>query len=193
MKNKTILINLFGGPGSGKSTTAAEIFSHYKHKGINIELVREEAKNWAYENRKIQHYHQFELLTTQFIHHARLYEKVDIIVTDSPLILSPIYEERYFNTTYTSRILNIMNEYYKDVIVLNFILNRSKPYNPSGRFESEDAAKFMDIYIKDYLRNNNICFYELDGDYSNQLNNIINKTNINLINIPFSTVIKGSN
>lgn len=40
-----ILINLFGAPGTGKSTGAAYIFSQLKMKGINAELVTEFAKD----------------------------------------------------------------------------------------------------------------------------------------------------
>ena len=41
---KTKVLNLYGGPGVGKSTGAAYIFSMLKLAGINCELVREYAK-----------------------------------------------------------------------------------------------------------------------------------------------------
>lgn len=44
-----IVINLFGGPGSGKSTGAAYIFSQLKMKGINCELITEYAKDKTWE------------------------------------------------------------------------------------------------------------------------------------------------
>jgi adenylate kinase family enzyme len=38
------VINLFGGPGCGKSTLAARIFSILKLKDISCELINEYAK-----------------------------------------------------------------------------------------------------------------------------------------------------
>lgn len=45
-----IVVNLFGTPGSGKSTGAAYIFSQLKMAGINAELVTEFAKDKVWEN-----------------------------------------------------------------------------------------------------------------------------------------------
>ena len=51
MKN-TIIINLFAGPGAGKSTGAAFIFSKLKMLGIDAELVTEFAKDKVWEQNK---------------------------------------------------------------------------------------------------------------------------------------------
>ena len=42
---KTIVINLIGGPCSGKSTVAAELFARLKKMGIKTELVSEYIKD----------------------------------------------------------------------------------------------------------------------------------------------------
>ena len=44
-----LVINLFGVPGSGKSTGAAYIFSRLKMAGINAELITEFAKDKVWE------------------------------------------------------------------------------------------------------------------------------------------------
>jgi hypothetical protein len=41
---KTILVNLYAGPGTGKSTMAANVFSELKWMGVNCELALEFAK-----------------------------------------------------------------------------------------------------------------------------------------------------
>jgi ABC-type multidrug transport system ATPase subunit len=51
--NMTTIINLFGGPGSGKSTTAAYLYAGLKNQGVNAELIREYVKDWAYESRTV--------------------------------------------------------------------------------------------------------------------------------------------
>lgn len=47
-----ILVNLYGAPGSGKSTGAAYIFSKLKMAGIDAELVTEFAKDKVWEESK---------------------------------------------------------------------------------------------------------------------------------------------
>ncbi len=45
----TIVINLFGEPGAGKSTAAMDITARLKRKGINAEYVSGFAKDKVYE------------------------------------------------------------------------------------------------------------------------------------------------
>ena len=47
--NKTLVVNLFGVPGAGKSTGAAYIFAMLKMYGINAELITEYAKDKVWE------------------------------------------------------------------------------------------------------------------------------------------------
>ena len=47
---KPIVVNLFGSPGAGKSTGAADVFSRLKKLGINAELVAEFAKDKTWEH-----------------------------------------------------------------------------------------------------------------------------------------------
>ncbi len=48
-KHDTLVVNLLGGPGSGKSTTAADVFARLKWQDINCELVTEFAKDLVWE------------------------------------------------------------------------------------------------------------------------------------------------
>jgi len=47
----TKYINIFGGPGAGKSTTAALLFAEMKSGGFKVELVTEVAKDFVWEDR----------------------------------------------------------------------------------------------------------------------------------------------
>jgi tRNA uridine 5-carbamoylmethylation protein Kti12 len=80
----TTVINLFGGPGTGKSTLATNLFYIMKSKDINVELVREYVKSWAYNNREPKEYDLIYLLGKQSSYETQLYGKVDYVVTDSP-------------------------------------------------------------------------------------------------------------
>ena len=46
---KLTVINFFGGPGCGKSTTAAELFAKMKKANYKVELVHEVAKDFIWE------------------------------------------------------------------------------------------------------------------------------------------------
>ena len=48
MKN-TLLINIYGGPGAGKSTVAAGLFYELKKKGYDCGLVTEMATELVYD------------------------------------------------------------------------------------------------------------------------------------------------
>ena len=47
------IVCLYGGPGSGKSTTCAGLFYKLKLLGYNGEMLREYVKDWVWEGRKI--------------------------------------------------------------------------------------------------------------------------------------------
>ena len=92
MKEKqTKIINLFGGPGSGKSTGAAYIFAKLKLAGVDVEYVSEFAKDKVWENNKEVFKCQMYVSGKQMFKITRCYGKVDIIITDSPFVLGAIY------------------------------------------------------------------------------------------------------
>lgn len=161
---KTTCINLFGGPGTGKSTLAARLFSELKDQKKNVELVREYVKTWAWEGRKVDAASQIYLLGKQASYENKLYGKVDFIVTDSPVLLAGIYALRHpeEKCKYVSdAALGYIRAHSDEVEYVNIFLQREKEYDPRGRFESEEQAKEMDEFIKKYLVDNNICFYEV--------------------------------
>jgi Ni2+-binding GTPase involved in maturation of urease and hydrogenase len=90
---KPIVINLFGPPGSGKSTGAAEVFAALKKLGVNAELVTEFAKDKAWEHNLKAVNNQAYVFGKQCYRMSRCADEVDVIITDSPLFLSIIYNK----------------------------------------------------------------------------------------------------
>ena len=86
-----VVINLWGAPGSGKSTLAAELFSIMKKRSLNVELVTEFAKDMTWENNMTAIGCQEYIFGNQSWRLERLRDKVDFIITDSPLPLSILY------------------------------------------------------------------------------------------------------
>ena len=79
--------NLFGGPGCGKSTLAARMFAKMKQLGIDCELVTEAAKDIVWEGGVLD---QYGLFAEQLRRVKRLEGKVDIAITDSPILLQAV-------------------------------------------------------------------------------------------------------
>lgn len=46
---KTLVVNLFGGPGTGKSTLSANIFARLKMDGVDVEMAPEYVKEVVWE------------------------------------------------------------------------------------------------------------------------------------------------
>jgi cellulose biosynthesis protein BcsQ len=159
----TKVINILAGSGAGKTTTAAGLFYELKKQGVSCELVQEFVKTWAYEGRDIVQTDQALILEKQYAREAVLYGKVDYIITDSPFILSPIYEKfNYDETDTTGPALKLLEEAKKlGVEHINFLLNRTKNFNPEGRYEDEETAIKIDVAVRDFLCYNNIDFYEV--------------------------------
>ena len=85
-------INLYSGPGGGKSVLANYIRAKLAFRGYNIELVNEAIKNWTFIPRVPRDCDSFYLQATQLQwEDIRLRAGVDLIVSDSPLMLQYFY------------------------------------------------------------------------------------------------------
>lgn len=153
----TSVINLYGGPGIGKSSTAAELFVALKKREINCELVREYVKDWAWEKREIKPFDQFYFFGKQVRKESMLFDKVDMIVTDSPVLLGGVFAEEFGTAEIKSIFPSLIVSYYnacKDEQVnhLHFLLKRVKPYNPNGRYQTKQQAVEFDSKIEQYFK-----------------------------------------
>jgi hypothetical protein len=150
---KTTVINLFGGPGCGKSTTAAGLFFKLKVAGKSVELVREYVKAWAWQNRTVNDMDAIYLLGKQSQYESSLYGKVEYIVTDSPILLAGLYPYMNSGVTYVREAAEeFVRSCPKNVIHKNFLLKRTKQYDPRGRWGTEQESILKDMQIKEYLQ-----------------------------------------
>lgn len=163
---KTKVINLYGGPGVGKSTTAMNLCGLLKSNHVNAELVREYIKNWIWEERTILESDQLYILAKQHRSERILYGKVKVIVTDSPMWLTVIYEKALSQKPYICKLA--IDKYLKESEDIaehyHIFLNRIHPYQTEGRMQSEEEAKEIDQKIKNFLSEEKIPFIEIDAD-----------------------------
>ena len=156
-----IVVNLYGGPGSGKSTTAAGIFSELKMLGLNTELVTEYAKDKVWDKHEAILDNQIYIFAKQYHRLFRLIDQVDVIVTDAPILLSTIYNKD--RTALGQSLDNLVLEAYNTFNNVDYFLHRTKKYNPKGRLQTEDEAKELDIRINDMLNRLSIPYYTHKG------------------------------
>ena len=155
-----ILVNLYGAPGAGKSTGAAYIFSQLKMRGINAELVTEFAKDKVWEESKEVFNNQAYIFGKQYFRISRCADKVDVIITDSPLLLSTIYNDNpILGEEFNNVVRNVSNSYDS----INYYITRVKEYNPKGRFQSEEESDAIADRVKDMLDYEGVEYIEKPG------------------------------
>lgn len=156
-----ILVNLFGTPGAGKSSGAAYIFSQLKMAGVNAELVTEFAKDKVYEENKEVFNNQAYIFGKQFFRLTRCQNKVDVIVTDSPLLLSVFYNtDPILGDNFNALVTDVFRSYTG----LNYFLYRDKPYNPNGRFQTEQQSNDMVKPMLEFLADHSVDYVEVFGN-----------------------------
>lgn len=159
MPTKTLVVNFFGGPGTGKSTMTAAVFANLKWRNCNAEMALEYAKRKVWEGSAHVLDDQLYVLGKQYHTLSVLDSQVDVALTDSPLLLSMIY-----NSNLGSKFDEVVLERNAEFSNLNIFLKRTKEYCPLGRLQNEDEARAIDNKIKDLLDLHNIPYVEFDAE-----------------------------
>jgi hypothetical protein len=158
-----LVVNLFAGPGAGKSTTAAGVFAELKSRGFSAELVTEFAKECAWEGRNGPLRCQPYVFGEQLWRLDRLRDRgVEVAVTDSPVLLSSIYAPRGVPAAFHE----VVRHYHETTPRLDVFLRRTKPYDPRGRFQNVHEARELDGRILEALRGFDRPYLTLPGDKS---------------------------
>jgi len=156
----TLVINLYGGPGSGKSTTATGVFSRLKQADVSCEYVSEYAKDIVWEGTTELLNNQIHVFSEQFRRQWRLIGKVDYIITDSPILLSAVYFDFWFERQQKPKFLtNTFAKQTREYFLaafhqfdnINFYITRTKPYHQIGRMQTKEEAQLVDRAVLKYL------------------------------------------
>lgn len=133
---KLSVINLWGGPGTGKSTLAAALFAHLKMKGINAELVTEFAKDLVWTERNKELNDQVYIFGKMYHKLWRLQGKVDVAIIDSPLPLCIYYGMYNTPENFGDFVMSCYNQFNN----INVVCARSFTYQQEGRYQTEAEA-----------------------------------------------------
>lgn len=158
---KTLVVNLLGGPGTGKSSIRGGLFHDLKFRGVDCEEATEFAKDLTWRKSQFSLGNQIHVFGEQHHRIWSLLGQVEVIITDSPLLLTPIYDKRESDT-----LRKLALEEFNTMWNYNVFLVRVKEYNPNGRNQTETEAKAIDMKIADYLLDNKIPFETFPGDDS---------------------------
>ena len=158
------LINLFGGPGIGKSSIAAGIFYKLKKKHISCNNPYEFPKTLAWDNNIPAIKDQLYVFANQHRGIAQSYGKVDYIIIDSPILFSKIYHSYYtegypaefYGDSFHKMILELHNKYDN----INILLDRANGvHNDEERFQNYEESLVIDDLCKKVLDENNIPYH----------------------------------
>ena len=154
-----LVINLFAGPGVGKSTTAANVFAELKMKGINCEMALEFAKDKVWEESFRTMDDQIYIFGKQFHRIWRLKDKVDVIICDSPLPISIVYDKDNSEAFHT-----LIMEQFNKFTNVNYYIERSTDYQESGRVQTKEEAEKVDKIVLDVLNKYDIKYKSINID-----------------------------
>jgi 2-phosphoglycerate kinase len=179
------IINLFGGPGIGKSSIAAGLTYKLKKNHINCDNPYEFPKMLAWDENHSAIRDQLYVLANQHRGIVKSYGKVDYIILDSPILLSLVYRNYYrsgeypatlYGDSFDKMILDIHNQY--DTI--NIVLKRSNGmHNERERYQNLEQSMDLDYAIEKSLKDNRIPFVEVEVN-DNTLSNILSILNLSV-------------
>ena len=103
---------------------------------------------------------QIYMLGNQLQRIYRCQDEVDVIVTDSPLLLNILYNNNpILDKNFERLVVNIFKSYNN----LNYYVQRIKKYNPVGRNETEEESNKIANKLINLLSKENIPFKYIEG------------------------------
>lgn len=156
------VVNLWAGPGAGKSTTAAGLFYLMKVRGHNVELVTEYAKDMTWEGRHNILDDQVYIAAKQNRRLLRLTDHdMELAITDSPLLLGLTYAPPgYLYGTLEPLLMELWRQYDN----INYLIKRTTPYDPVGRNQDASGADEIDQQLVRYLTTRKLDYTEIDAN-----------------------------
>lgn len=179
--SKALVINLFGGPGCGKSTTMARLFADLKTRGFNVEMVSEFAKDLVYEQRQETMKDELYIFAKQHHRLFRVADKVDIIITDRPLLLTNIYVKLYLpDNDFKIDLIRLVRSTFDTFNNCNILLDREGVnYKTEGRLQNLQESREIDILTineLDLSRQSYSIFHTTN--YESILEHVLDRINI---------------
>lgn len=157
----TVVVNFWGGPGSGKSSLTGGLFYNLKTKHlIRSEMAREIAKVLVWDGRHKMLQQQGLVTALQKQEIDIVHDHVNVVICDSPILLGSIYAPKHYPQSYHDFLLWQHNQYDN----INIVVNRNKPFDPNGRMHNEEEAADAHLEIIQLLNKNGFAYFETTSD-----------------------------
>ena len=156
---ETLVINLIGGPCSGKSTVAAELFARLKKMGVHCELVSEYIKDRIYEENKTMPKNQIAIFGMEHYNISTKMGKVDVIIHDGSYINNIVYKQEE-----NKEFDNLIISEYKKFKNLDFFIKRGNlEFEDYGRIHNLKQSKELDKIIKETYNKYELEYIEVEA------------------------------
>ena len=154
----TIFINLVGGPGCGKSTVAAGLYSALKKGPMTVEFLREPIQRHILQNDTLIMSSQIPLFGEDLLQLQSVNGKVDVCIRDTSLLNNIVYDVED-NQLFHALVL----QEYKKFTNIDFFINREDvPFEEYGRIHNYEQSLALDRRVKDVYRYANIPLLEVN-------------------------------
>ena len=172
-----IVVDIYGSPSSGKSTCAAYVFSKLKMCGVKCELVTEVAKDIVWDGSLKMLSNQAYVFGNQFWRLSRLEGQVDVAVTDSPLMLSTIYNYcPLLSESFNKMVVEVAKSY--ECLSYYLPMLDDAQYEDTGRVHGKMQSQSISLRIVEMLKANDIRYRKVGHDeesYMSIVDDIIGK------------------
>ncbi len=162
----TRVINIIGGPGSGKSLIAAALMLHLNLHQKTTETIPDYAKSLVWQNSHQVLKNQYFIAQRQFEMLELLDGQVQYLITECSLPQVLFYNENYpDNICDIAKTHKQILDWHQQFDNVNILVQRSsKKYVRSGRFQEEEEAIAMDHGLRSLLQREAMPFTELAPD-----------------------------
>jgi len=150
-----LVVNFYGAPGAGKSTASSGLYHEMKKHWIEAEYIQEYAKELVWSGSSHMLSQQNYIFAKQEHRLNRLLSKVQVAISDSPLLLSSFYAPK----TYPQSFHRLVFDFFHNYPNVNIFVKRSHEYSARGRVQNVSEADFISDEMQKFLRNNKIPFY----------------------------------
>src|SRR5574343_668903 len=166
------LINVFGSPGSGKSTFSLYSTYYLKSLGYEAEYAPEYIKSLIANN--MSNYDQLDILHHQYQQISACYNSdVNFVVTDSPILNAKVYGTNY---KYYKQLLSLAEGFHNSFNNLNILITpcQQKQYKTVLRLHNYSQSISLYNNYFNNLINYDIIISDYFNKYINEINTIIN-------------------
>lgn len=184
---QTLVVNLYGGPGAGKTTLAHALVADLAKAGVLTEYVPEYAKELIWQGDRSlldgSVTNQRKVTGEQWNRIKRMLGKVECIVTDSPVTLGMIYADKS-DADYKA-FCDEVEGWSKETRSFNVFVHRRDDYDQRGRKHTLAESAEADRAIKELITPMGYIHYwhdDLDCNYEEVLEQCKSALEVSWIN-----------